>query len=31
MVDLAEEKLLKAGVPRHAISADRFLDRSSAR
>ncbi|RIJ16702.1 oxidoreductase [Henriciella mobilis] len=31
MVDLAEEVLLKAGVSRHAISADRFLDRSSAR
>ncbi len=31
MVDLAEEELLKAGVSRHSISADRFLDRSSAR
>ena len=31
MVDLAEEELLKAGVSRDTISADRFLDRSSAR
>jgi len=31
MVDHAEAELLGAGVPRDAISADRFLDRSSAR
>lgn len=31
MVDHAEEEFLSAGVPRDAISADRFLDRSSAR
>ena len=31
MVALAEEELLKAGVSRDTISADRFLDRSSAR
>lgn len=31
MVDHAEEELLSAGVPRDAISADRFLDRSSRR
>lgn len=31
MVDLAEDELIKAGLARDAISADRFLDRSNPR